>query len=61
MYQTCSRTYKNIEKQAGTDSAGRCSQCFSVAVVKHYDQGNLEKAEFIWAYGSGGSGSTVVK
>lgn len=28
--------------------------CFSDAVIKHCDQGNLEKEEFIWTYSSRG-------
>lgn len=28
--------------------------CFSVTVVKHRNQGGLQKKEFIWVYGSSG-------
>ena len=32
------------------EGACYCISYFSTAVIKHHDQGNLEKEEFIWAY-----------
>lgn len=39
----------------GSQSQGPvCSRYFSIVVMKHHDQGNLRKREFILAYGSRG-------
>jgi hypothetical protein len=32
------------------EGACYCISYFFTAVIKHHDQGNLEKEEFIWAY-----------
>lgn len=31
-----------------------CVGYFSIAVIKHHDQGRLQKEDFIWSYGSRG-------
>lgn len=36
----------------GSQTECRNSGHFSVAVIKHHDQDNLQKKEFIWAYSS---------
>lgn len=38
-----------------------CISCFSIAMIKHHDQGKLKKEAFKWACGSRGLESTVVE
>lgn len=40
---------------------GKYLSCFSIAVLKHHDQENLQKEAFNWAYGFRGLESLMVE